>query len=113
MQIFIKALVSLAVIFMATGIGKKIPSIGGLIAVMPLTGALILVWMAVENKGDPRIMQKFTQGAFWGIFPTLLFFLTALICYKKQMALPMVMSLSFGAWFIGALVHQALMRYLG
>jgi uncharacterized membrane protein (GlpM family) len=96
---------------MATGIGKKFPSIGGLIAVMPLTGALILVWMALENKGDSAIMQEFTRGAFWGIFPTLLFFLTAFICYKKQVSLPVVLALSFSVWFIGALVHQAIIRH--
>ena len=111
MQILIKALLSLSIIFFATGVGKKFPSIGGLIAVMPLTGALVLVWVAIENQGHPQIMREFARGAFWGIFPTLLFFLTAFICYKKQVSLPMVLGLSFGAWFIGALIHQAIFRH--
>ena len=66
MQVLIKALISVGIIFGATAIGKKLPSTAGLIGVMPLTGALVLVWMYLENKGDPEIMQNFTKGALWG-----------------------------------------------
>jgi hypothetical protein len=29
--------------------------------VMPLTGAFALVWVYLENKGDPQTMQEFTK----------------------------------------------------
>jgi hypothetical protein len=35
---------------------QKLPFTAGLIAVMPLAGALILVWMYLENKGNPNVM---------------------------------------------------------
>ena len=69
MQILIKAVLSLAVIFIATGIGKKFPSMAGLIGVMPLTGALVLVWVYLENRGDPVVMQNFAKGASGGSCP--------------------------------------------
>jgi uncharacterized membrane protein (GlpM family) len=75
MQILIKTLISVAVILVATAMGKRLPSASGLIGVMPLTGVLILVWMYLENKGDPAVMQEFTKGALWGILPSILFFL--------------------------------------
>ena len=37
MQVFVKAVLSLVIIFAATGIARRFPSIGGLIAVMPLS----------------------------------------------------------------------------
>ena len=51
-EILIKILVSLGVIVAVTAIAKKLPSIAGLISVMPLTGAMILVWVYLENKDD-------------------------------------------------------------
>jgi hypothetical protein len=48
---------------------------------MPITGALVLVWVYLENKGDPQIMQDLTRGALWGILPSFLFFLVAFACF--------------------------------
>lgn len=52
MQILIKTLISVILTLVATGIGQKLPSTAGLIAVMPLV-SFILVWIYTENKGDP------------------------------------------------------------
>jgi uncharacterized membrane protein (GlpM family) len=110
MQILIKILISVTIILAATAVGKKLPSAAGLIGVMPLTGSLILVWMYLENKGDPAVMQKFTKGALWGILPSILFFLVAFICFKKQLPLPLALAASFSAWMGAALVHQWVLR---
>ncbi len=106
MQFLIKAAISLAIIFAATGIGKKMPSFAGLIAVMPLTGALVLVWVYLENKGDPDVMAAFTKGAIWGILPSILFFIVAFFCFKKQLPLPVALCSSFAIWLVAAFVHQ-------
>jgi uncharacterized membrane protein (GlpM family) len=110
MQILIKIILSVAIILVATTIGKKLPSTAGLIGVMPLTGALVLVWMYLENKGNPEIMQDFAKGALWGILPSILFFLVACICFKRQMPLPFVLASSFGVWMAAAIVHQWMLR---
>jgi uncharacterized membrane protein (GlpM family) len=110
MQMMIKLALSLAVILLATEIGKKFPSLAGLIAVMPLTGALVLVWVYLENKGDAHIMQSFAKGALWGILPSILFFLMAFFCFRKQLSLPITVSLSFGIWLTAAFVHQWFLR---
>jgi uncharacterized membrane protein (GlpM family) len=110
MQMIIKLALSLIIILVATEIGKKFPSLAGLIAVMPLTGALVLVWVYLENKGDTHIMQSFTKGALWGILPSILFFLMAFFCFRKQLSLPITVGLSFGIWLIAAFVHQSFLR---
>ena len=107
---FLKIVLSISVILVATAIGKKLPSTAGLIGVMPLTGALVLVWMHLENKGDSEIMQDFAKGALWGILPSILFFLAALICFKKNMPLPIVLTASFGVWLGAACIHQWILR---
>jgi len=110
MQLLIKVLFSVAIILLATVIGKRIPSAAGLIGVMPLTGALVLVWLYLENKGDPVMMQDFTRGAIWGILPSILFFLVALFCFKRNFPLPVVLIFSFAAWTGAAIIHQWLLK---
>jgi len=110
MQILIKVVISVAVILAATAIGKKIPSAAGLIGVMPLMGALVLVWTHLEHKGDPKVMEEFTKGAIWGILPSILFFLAALVCFKKNLPLPLVLGISFSVWAGAACIHQWLLK---
>jgi uncharacterized membrane protein (GlpM family) len=110
MQIIIKIVLSVAIILVATGIGKKLPSLAGLIAVMPLAGALVLVWMHIENEGRPEIMQEFTKGALWGILPSILFYIAAFICFKKQLPLHVVLFSSFGVWLAAAFIHQWILK---
>ena len=110
MQILIKVILSVAIILIATAIGKRFPSAAGLIGVMPLTGALVLVWMYLENKGNPEIMQNFAKGALWGFLPSILFFLVALVCFKKHMPLGVVLLSSFGVWMVSAIAHQWILK---
>ena len=110
MQMVVKILLSIVVILAATGMAKKFPSTAGLIGVMPLTGALVLAWVYLENKGDPQIMQGFAKGALLGILPSILFFFVALLCCKKGFSLPAVLGSSFAAWTAAAAVHQWVLR---
>lgn len=106
MQILLKVVLSIAIILVATEVGKKLPSTAGLVGVMPLTGALVLVWIYLENQGNTEIMQNFTIGAIWGILPSILFFFVAFLCFKKNFSLPVVLIASFGAWLGAAIIHQ-------
>ena len=110
MQLLIKSILSVTIILIATAIGRRFPSAAGLIGVMPLTGALVLAWMYVESEGNPGIMQNFAKGALWGILPSILFFLVALVCFKKHLPLAVVLVLSFGVWGVAAFVHQWILK---
>jgi len=106
MQILFKVICSLAIILAAVIVGKKFPSLAGLIAVMPVAGLLVLVWLYSDTEGNPAIMQEFTKGALWGIAPSILFYLAALWCFKKQFPLAGVLGISFGVWLAAAFIHQ-------
>uniref|UniRef100_A0A831UDI4 DUF3147 family protein n=1 Tax=Geobacter metallireducens TaxID=28232 RepID=A0A831UDI4_GEOME len=110
MQTFVKALISLAVIIVAARIGRRFPTLGGLIATMPLTSLLVLLWLWSDAPGDYRLLEGYTRGVLWGIIPTVLFFLTALLLLRRQLPLPMVLAASFGVWLAGAAVHQYFLR---
>ena len=109
-QVLLKIILSVTIILAATVAAKKFPSVAGLIAVMPLTGAMVLVWVYLENKGDSVVMQAFAKGALWGILPSILFFLVALLCLKQGVSLPALLAISFGVWLIAGIVHQSILR---
>ncbi len=108
--LLVKAAVSVAIILFATGVARRFPSLAGLIGTMPLTGALILVWIYLENKGDQAVMRNYAVGALFGIGPSILFFLVAFIGFKKGFPLQVVLSSGIAAWLMGALVHQYFLR---
>lgn len=106
MQIAIKIVLTLLVILLAVGIGRKFPSLGGLIAVMPLTGLIVMLWLYSDTGGDTTAMQQYARGALFGIIPTMLFFAIAFIGFRKEWGLPLVLFTSFAAWIVAALFHQ-------
>ena len=110
MRLVIKVLISLCVILLCTQIGRKIPSLAGLIAVMPLTGLLVLVWLYLDNPGNFELMMDYTKGALWEIIPSILFFLVAFLCFRKELSLWIVLLASFAIWFAAAFIHQLLLK---
>lgn len=110
MQFFIKLLITVSVIAICASIGKKFPTLAGLIATMPLTSLIVLIWLYTDSAGDHELMTHYTKGVLWGILPTILFFAVAFVCFRKGLALPVVLSASFGVWLMGAAVHQWLLR---
>jgi uncharacterized membrane protein (GlpM family) len=106
----VKLVASVAIILLATQIGRKAPTLAGLIAVMPLTSLLVLLWLYWDHPGDFGLMSDYCGGALLGIIPTVLFFLTALVCFRHRLPLWVVLCAGFAVWLLGAFVHQWLLH---
>lgn len=64
MQFVIKLIISVIIISTAQYIAQNRPSLAGLIAVMPLTGLLVMLWVWYgSSSGDPTKMTQYTLGA--------------------------------------------------
>ena len=110
MRFVIKLLVSICVIVLCTQIGRRLPTLAGLIAVMPLTGLIVLIWLCLDNPGNFNVMTDYSKGALWGIVPSILFFLVALVCFQKQLPLWLVLCAGFAVWLVAAIIHQLLLN---
>ena len=106
----IKLAVSNLIIVACVLVGRRSPTLGGLIATMPLTSLIVLVWLATDNPCNHRLLGEYTRGVLWGILPTLVFFVMAYFCLRKGIGLPTVLTVSGAAWLCGALLHQYLLR---
>lgn len=104
-----KVLISAVIIALVTEIAKKHVSLGGLVAAMPITTLLSICWLYYEKK-DLVLLSDFSKSVFWGVFPTLMFFIPAIFLFKKGWNFYLVMSISFIFLGIGAYFHQKLLQ---
>jgi uncharacterized membrane protein (GlpM family) len=110
MPFLLKLLVTNVIIIGCAQLGRKVPTLSGLIATMPITSLLVLIWLAADNPGDYRLFTAYTRGVLWGIVPTVLFFAAVWLCFRRQAPLPLALSAGFSVWLAGALVHQWLVK---
>jgi len=110
MEFFIRFLIGGFIIAACAFVGRKSPSLAGLIAVMPLTTLLVMIFMHIDNPGDSGQMLRYVKGVLWGIIPTALFFFTALLFFQRQVAFWRIIAAAFAVWLAAAIVHQLLLK---
>ena len=109
MQFVIKLILSIVIIVFCSQVGKKLPTLGGLIATAPITSLIVLLWLYSDKPGDFTLMTNYTKGVLWGIIPTILFFITAYICFQKQLNIRIALAAGSFTWLLAAIVHQWLL----
>ncbi|HZV80788.1 MAG TPA: DUF3147 family protein, partial [Geobacteraceae bacterium] len=70
----LKLLLSNLVILLCVWLGRRHPSLGGLIATMPLTSLIVLLWLYFDNPQEKGKLTAYVGGVFFGVIPTLFFF---------------------------------------
>ena len=108
-QFLFKLSVSVAIIVFCSQVGRKMPTLAGLLTTAPLTSLIVLLWLYSDNPGDFELMQQYTKGVLWGIIPSLLFFITAVVCFYKHVNIWSGLGLSSSVWLCAAFVHQWLL----
>ena len=109
MRFIIKLSISVAMILLCAQIGRKMPTLAGLLAVMPLTGLIVLLWLYSDNPGNFALMTEYVKGALWGIIPSILFFAVAFACFRRHLPIWIVLCSSFTIWIAAAVIHQWLL----
>ena len=101
----VKVAVSALIIAGVSELAKRMPSLGGLIAAMPLTTLLALIWLYAET-GDYQLAYTFTRSVLFAIIPTIFFFISALYLFKRGTSFVTILLVSFVIFLGAALVHQ-------
>ena len=101
----VKVTVSAFIIAGVSELAKRMPSFGGLIAAMPLTTLLALIWLYAET-GDYQLAHTFTRSVLFAIVPTIFFFITALYLFKRGTGFVTILIVSFIVFLGAAAVHQ-------
>jgi len=89
----IKAAISGVIVALVSEIARRYPGWGGLVASLPLTSILAMLWLW-KDTGDPERIAGLSMGAFWFVLPSLPMFAV----------LPWLLRSGVGFWAALALV---------
>lgn len=102
MQYFLKVIVVLFLIIAITEVGKRNQTAGAILASLPITSLLAILWLKQENT-DPSIIINLCQDIFWMVIPSLVFFLVFPAMLKQNFNFWLCMcfsiALTSGAYF--------------
>ena len=83
----VKALISGLIVALVSEIGRRYPTWGGLVASLPLTSLLAMLWLW-RDTGDTERIAGVSIGAFWFVLPSLPMFAV----------LPLLLRSGLGFW---------------
>lgn len=83
MQYFLKIFIVLGVIVGTTELAKKSTTAAAVLASLPITSLLAIIWLKAENT-DHQIIANLSKEIFWMVLPSLVFFLIFPYLLAKQ-----------------------------
>jgi hypothetical protein len=99
--LFIKAALSGAIVAAVSEIARRNPGWGGILAALPLTSLLAMIWL-YRDSGDSERVAQLVGSTFWFILPSLPLFI----------ALPWLLRSGVGFWVaLGIAVAGTLALY--
>lgn len=112
MYLLFKYLLSAAIVVGVSELGKRSPVMGGLLASLPLTSYLALIWIYYETGDNARI-AALSQSIFWLVLPSLVLFVA--LTWLLHQGLGFVPALIIGtvSMFLAYGAMMLAMRYFG
>lgn len=110
LKFLVKLFATVVIIIFCAYIGKRVPTLAGLIAAAPITTLIVLLWLWSDKSGDFKLMTDYTKGVLWGLIPTAIFFAAALVCFKRNLSILPTLGISFALWLISAAIHQLILK---
>ncbi len=108
----VKVLLSSVIIVAISEISKQSTKIGSILASVPLVSLLAFVWMYIDTKDTAKIAEL-SQGIFWLVIPSLIFFIVFPFLLKKQLDFWLSMGISLTIMVIGYFVMLFILKKLG
>lgn len=92
-QLIVKIVVSGIFVGLITEIAKRLPTVGGLVAALPVISLLTIFWLLVDGKTSPQIVETI-RGVLFGLIPTTLFLLSLGILLSRDVQFGVALLLS-------------------
>ena len=108
----IKVLISALLIAGASELGKRFSLLGAILASLPVTSILALIWLHLET-GDAQKVTALSRDILWAVIPSLLFFLVFPIFLKKGFQFSSALTISCAIMFLGYSVYAIVLRKMG
>jgi hypothetical protein len=83
-QYIVKIVVTAALVIAITEVSKRSSLLGGLLASLPLTSMLALVWFYIDTKDTGKV-AALTTSIFWLVLPSLALFIALPLLLKTKL----------------------------
>jgi hypothetical protein len=100
MYFFVKILVSAMLIATISEVARRSTLFGALIASLPLTSILALIWV-YQDSGDPARVAALSSDILWLVIPSLILFIVLPLLIRRGMHVYPALALSAVATVAG------------
>lgn len=108
LYLLIKAAISGVIVAAVSEIGRRYPTWGGLVASLPLTSLLAMIWL-YRDSHEPARVAELSMSTFWFLLPSVPMFVTlpllirAGVPFWVSMALVVIGTMAlYAGWFWAA-----------
>ena len=112
MEFLTKTIVSALIIAGVSELAKRFIPVAAILASLPLTSILAMIWLYRDTKDVQRISNLSTE-IFWAVLPSLLFFLCLPFLLKVGIKFPWALAISGGIMFLGYTIYAFVLGRFG
>ena len=112
MYLVLKLFVSASIVLAVSEIAKRSTLFGALVASLPLTSILALIWLYQDTKDVNRV-ATLSSEILWLVIPSLILFIVLPLLLKRGVAFYPALSAAALCTALGYLVMSMLMRRMG
>lgn len=112
MYFLIKTLITALVVAGVSELAKRWSPIAAILASLPLTSILAMIWLYHDTRDSAKVIGL-SNGIFWAVLPSLLFFIALPILLKAGLKFGLGLFLASAIMFVGYTIYIALMRKVG
>lgn len=112
MQFLIKIIISALIIALVSEIARRFTFVAAIIASLPLTSMLAIIWLYRDTKDIQKIIDL-SSNIFWAVLPSLLFFVVLPILLKMGFKFSSAMFISSVVMFLGYTIYALFLTKVG
>lgn len=112
MYFLIKTLITALVIAGVSELAKRWAPVAAILASLPLISILSMIWLYHDTHDGSKIIAL-SNGIFWAVLPSLLFFIALPILLKVGVRFGLSMVLAVTIMVVGYTIYTAVLRKLG
>lgn len=107
-QFLLKAAITVILVLAASFLARRHGWLGALVASLPLTSLLVLVWLYADTR-DARRVADMSMAIFWFVLGGLPFFVVLALCLRQGWHILLSFGLAALAGFAGVSLTQWLL----
>ena len=109
MQFLIKTVVSALIIAVVATVSKRLPTLGAIIASLPITSMIAIIWLYRDTKDAGKVIDL-SMSIFWVVVPSVVFFVALAVLLKRNVNFYLSMTISSAVMAITYYVYINILR---